>query len=67
MKKEIELTYKFTEILKALREDLNRLFEQNNDIVLGLTFLYQIIEKANQEKDLRITIPEHIKKHFRIE
>lgn len=53
-----------TNLLTALREDLHKLIQQNNDIIMGEVFLFQLIQKICDKEN--INIPNHIKKHFRI-
>lgn len=60
-------------LLKAIQKDFHHLIDQQNDLILGEVYLFQMLEKItyalNNSKAIfeSITIPEHIKKHFTIE
>lgn len=59
-----------TNLITALREDLHKLIEQNNEIVKGECFLFQTLDiirkQLNEIKGINIQIPDYIKKHFEL-
>lgn len=52
-------------LLKAIQKDFHIIIEQNNDIVLGLSYIFKILEMICKKEN--IEIPIYIKNHFIIE
>jgi len=51
-------------LLKAIKKDFYFIIEQQNDLIKGEIFLFQVLKMICEEKN--ISIPQHIKNHFRL-
>jgi len=52
-------------LLKAIGKDFDFIIQQQNDIIKGEVFLFQLLKPLIEKEG--ISIPNHIKKHFTIE